>query len=60
MAKLKELDHKEEGNKVTRGRSLGRGQKNSRRKITMKWMTKSRKRVAELKDDDHQEEGDKA
>jgi len=26
----------------------------------MKWTTKIRKRVAELKDDDHQEEGGKA
>jgi len=25
VAKLKELDHKEEGNKVSRGGSLGRG-----------------------------------
>ncbi len=60
MAKLKELDHKEEGNKVPRGGSLGRGQQNSRRKVTMKWTTKIRKKVAELKDDDHQEKGSKA
>jgi hypothetical protein len=54
------LDDKEEDNKVPRRGSLGRGQQNSRRKITMKWMTKIRKRVVELKDDNHKEEGSKA
>jgi hypothetical protein len=58
VVEFKELDHKE-GNRFQGGGSLGRRQQSSRKRINMKWMTKTKRRVVELKEDDHQKEGDK-